>query len=340
MSQRVQRPEVVVVTGASGGVGRATARAFGKRGAQVCLVARGQAGLEGAKRDVEQAGGKAIIVAGDAADPQTHERAAQQAEETFGPIDIWVNVAFTTVFSPFMEVTPEEYKRVTEVTYLGYVYGTQAALRRMIPRDRGTIIQVGSTLAYRGIPLQAAYCGAKHAIQGFTESLRAELIHNKSHVRVTMPQLPAVNTPQFTWGRNKMPRKAQPVPPIYQPEVIAGAIYWAAHHKRRQIFIGASTAIVITGNKFFPGFGDWYLAKTGYDSQMRPELRDPNQPDNLFEPVDTSKDYGAHGAFDDRSIGRSYEVWVAEHKGMLAGAVAGVGGAAAAGLLYMSRQRG
>ena len=339
MSQRISRPEVVVITGASGGVGRATARAFGKREARVCLVARGQAGLEGARRDVEQAGGEAIIVAGDAADPQTHERAAQQAEEAFGPIDTWVNVAFTTVFSPFMEVTPDEYKRVTEVTYLGYVYGTQAALRRMIPRDRGTIIQVGSTLAYRGIPLQAAYCGAKHAIQGFTESLRAELIHNKCHVRVTMPQLPAVNTPQFTWGRNKMPRQAQPVPPIYQPEVIAEAIYWAAHHKRRQMFIGASTAIVITGNKFFPGFGDWYLAKTGYDSQMRPEPRDPNQPDNLFEPVDTSKDYGAHGAFDDRSIGRSYEVWVAEHKGMLAGAVAG-GGAAAAGLLYMSRQRG
>lgn len=339
MSQRISRPEVVVITGASGGVGRATARAFGKRGARVCLVARGQAGLEGARRDVEQAGGEAIIVAGDAADPQTHERAAQQAEEAFGPIDTWVNVAFTTVFSPFMDVTPDEYKRVTEVTYLGYVYGTQAALRRMIPRDRGTIIQVGSTLAYRGIPLQAAYCGAKHAIQGFTESLRAELIHNKCHVRVTMPQLPAVNTPQFTWGRNKMPRQAQPVPPIYQPEVIAEAIYWAAHHKRRQMFIGASTAIVITGNKFFPGFGDWYLAKTGYDSQMRPEPRDPNQPDNLFEPVDTSKDYGAHGAFDDRSIGRSYEVWVAEHKGMLAGAVAG-GGAAAAGLLYMSRQRG
>ncbi len=339
MSQQVQRPEVVVITGASGGVGRATARAFGKRGAHVCLVARGQAGLVGAKRDIEQAGGKAIIVAGDAADPQTHERAAQQTEETFGPIDIWVNVAFTTVFSPFMEVTPEEYKRVTEVTYLGYVYGTQAALRRMIPRDYGKIIQVGSTLAYRGIPLQAAYCGAKHAIQGFTESLRAELIHNKSHVQVTMPQLPAVNTPQFTWGRNKMPHKAQPVPPIYQPEVIAEAIYWAAHHKRRQIFIGASTAIVITGNKFFPGFGDWYLAKTGYDSQMRPEPRDPNQPDNLFEPVDTSKDYGAHGAFDNRSIGRSYEVWVAEHKGMLAGAIAGVGGAAAAGLVLMSRQR-
>ncbi|HZC07316.1 MAG TPA: SDR family oxidoreductase [Ktedonobacterales bacterium] len=340
MSQRMQRPEVVVITGASGGVGRATAQAFGKRGAHVCLVARGEAGLEGAKRDIEQAGGKAIVVIGDAADPQTHERAAQQTEETFGPIDIWINVAFTTVFAPFMEITPEEYKRVTEVTYLGYVYGTQAALRRMIPRDRGKIVEVGSTLAYRSIPLQSAYCGAKHAIQGFTTALRSELIHNKSHVQVTMAELPAVNTPQFTWGRNKLPRKAQPVPPIYQPEVIADAVYWLAHHKKRQIFIGGSTAIVIIGNKFLPGFGDWYLGKTGYNSQMRPEERDPNQPDNLYEPVDTSKDYGAHGAFDDRSINRSYELWAAEHKGIIAGALAGIGGLAAAGLMLVSRQRG
>jgi short-subunit dehydrogenase len=336
----MQRPEVVVITGASGGVGRATAQAFGKRGAHVCLVARGEAGLEGAKRDIEQAGGKAIVVIGDAADPQTHERAAQQTEETFGPIDIWINVAFTTVFAPFMEITPEEYKRVTEVTYLGYVYGTQAALRRMIPRDRGKIVEVGSTLAYRSIPLQSAYCGAKHAIQGFTTALRSELIHNKSHVQVTMAELPAVNTPQFTWGRNKLPRKAQPVPPIYQPEVIADAVYWLAHHKKRQIFIGGSTAIVIIGNKFLPGFGDWYLGKTGYNSQMRPEERDPNQPDNLYEPVDTSKDYGAHGAFDDRSINRSYELWAAEHKGIIAGALAGIGGLAAAGLMLVSRQRG
>lgn len=340
VNQRTQRPEVVVVTGASGGAGRAIAEEFGKHGAQVCLVARGEAGLEGAKRNIEQAGGQAIIVAGDAADPQTHERAAQQAEETFGPIDIWINVAFTTVFSPFMEITPDEYKRVTEVTYLGYVYGTQAALRRMLPRDQGKIVQVGSALAYRGIPLQTAYCGAKHAIQGFTESLRAELIHNKSNVTLTMTQLPAVNTPQFTWGRNKLPRKAQPVPPIYQPEVIADAVYWAAHRKKRQLYIGGSTLIVIMGNKFFAKFGDWYLGKTGYDSQMRPDPKDPNQPNNLFAPADSTQDYGSHGAFDDRSINRSYELWAAEHKGIVAGALAGAGGLAAAGLLLATRQRG
>lgn len=305
----------------------------------MCLVARGEAGLEGARQDVERLGGRAIVVAGDVADPQTHEQAARMAEETFGPIDIWVNVAFTTVFSPFMEIEPDEYKRVTEVTYLGYVYGTKCALRRMLPRDRGKIVQVGSALAYRGIPLQTAYCGAKHAIQGFTEALRAELIHNRSHVQLTMVQLPAVNTPQFTWGRNKLPRKAQPVPPIYQPEVIGEAIYWAAHHKKRQLYIGGSTVTVIMGNKFFAKFGDWYLGKTGYDSQMRHEARDPNQPDNLFTPADTSKDYGAHGAFDGRSIDRSYEVWAAEHKGIVVGALAGIGGLAASAALFASSRR-
>lgn len=340
MRQRTERQEVVVITGASGGVGRATAQAFGRRGACICLVARGEAGLEGARADVERLGGRAIIVAGDSADPQTHERAAREAEETFGPIDIWINVAFTTVFSPFLEITPEEYARVTNVTYLGYVYGTQAALRRMAPRDRGVIMQIGSALAYRGIPLQTAYCGAKHAIQGFTEALRAELIHNHCHVRLTMPQLPAVNTPQFTWGRNKLPRKAQPVPPIYQPEVIAEAIYWAAHHRKRQIYIGGSTLAVIMGNKVFPGLGDWYLGRTGYDSQMREEPRDPDQPDNLFAPADTARDYGAHGVFDDRSIDRSYEVWAVEHKGVVAGALAGIGGLAVGGLLLASRRQG
>jgi short-subunit dehydrogenase len=336
MRQAADRPEVVVITGASGGVGRAVAQQFGKHGASICLVARGEAGLEGAKRDVERLGGKAIIVSGDSADPKTHERAAQQAEEEFGPIAIWVNVAFTTVFSPFMEITPDEYKRVTEVTYLGYVYGTQAALRRMLPRNRGKIVQVGSALAYRGIPLQTAYCGAKHAIQGFTEALRAELIHNQRAVQLTMVQLPAVNTPQFTWGRNKMPRKAQPVPPIYQPELIAEAIYWAAHRKKRQLYIGGSTVAVIMGNKFFAKFGDWYLGKTGFNSQMRDEQRDPNQPDNLFEPVDTEVDYGAHGAFDQRSTDQSYTLWVTEHKGIVATALAGVAGAALAGSLFAS----
>jgi|SRR5690348_4050908 len=330
------RPEVVVVTGASGGVGRAVAQAFGKRGAHLGLLARGRAGLDGAQHDVETLGGKAITVEADAADPKSHEELAGRTEQAFGPIDIWVNVAFTTVFSPFMEITPEEYRRVTEVTYLGYVYATQAALRRMIPRDRGTIIEVGSTLAYRGIPLQTAYCGAKHAIQGFTEALRSELIHNNSHIQLTMVQLPAVNTPQFTWGRNKLPRKAQPVPPIYQPEVIAEAIYWAAHHKKRQMFIGGSTATVITGNKIFPGLGDWYLGKTGYKSQMRDQPRNPDQPDNLFHPVDTTKDYGAHGAFDSESINHSYEVWAAEHKGLIAVAVGAT--AVGAGALIFGRR--
>ena len=338
MQQLRDTPEVVVITGSSGGVGRATAKAFAKHGASICLVARGEAGLDGAKQDVERLGGRAIIVIGDTSDPQTHERAAQAAEDAFGPIDIWINVAFTTVFSPFMEIHPDEYRRVTEVTYLGYVYGTQTALRRMIPRNRGKIVQVGSALAYRGIPLQTAYCGAKHAIQGFTEALRAELIHNNRDINLTMVQLPAVNTPQFTWGRNKMPRKAQPVPPIYQPEVIAEAIYWAAHHKKRQLYVGGSTVTVIMGNKFFAKFGDWYLGKTGYKSQMRDEPKDPNQPDNLFEPADTTKDYGAHGAFDSRSTDRSYQTWAAEHKGIVAGALAALAGAAFAGSFVLGRR--
>lgn len=340
MRQESGHPEVVVITGASGGVGRATAQAFAKRGALICLVARGEEGLLGAQRDVERLGGRAITVIGDSADPQTHERAAEQTEAAFGPIDTWVNVAFATIFAPFMEITPDEYRRVTQVTYLGYVYGTQAALRHMLPRDQGKVIQVGSALAYRGIPLQTAYCGAKHAIQGFTEALRAELIHNESHVQLTMVQLPAVNTPQFTWGRNKMPRKAQPVPPIYQPEVIAEAIYWAAHHNRRQLYVGGSTMIVIIGNKFFAKFGDWYLGMTGYRSQMRDEPRDPNQPDNLFAPADATRDYGAHGDFDQCSIDRSYQTWAAEHKGMIATAAAGLAGAALAGSLVIAGRKG
>ncbi|HZR39678.1 MAG TPA: SDR family oxidoreductase [Ktedonobacteraceae bacterium] len=229
--------EVVVVTGASAGVGRAIACAIARRGAQIGLLARGQAGLEAAQKEVEQLGGKALVLPTDVADPDQVEEAASKVEETFGPLDVWINVAMASVFSPVKEMKPEEYKRVTEVTYLGQVYGTLAALHRMLPRDRGRIIQVGSALAYRGIPLQSAYCGAKHAIQGFTESLRCELIHDHSHITITMVQLPVVNTPQFGWVKSRLPHKAQPVPPIYQPEVIADAVTWVTDHYRRQLFI-------------------------------------------------------------------------------------------------------
>src|ERR687886_164259 len=295
---RDSRPEVVVVTGASAGVGRATVQAFAKRGARVGLIARGRAGLEGAKNEVESFGGKAMVLPTDVADADAVEKAAQKVEEELGPIDVWVNNAMVSVFSPVREMTAEEFRRVTEVTYLGYVYGTMAALKWMLPRDRGTIVQVGSALAYRGIPLQAAYCGAKHAIQGFTESLRAELLHDGSGVKVTMVQLPALNTPQFGWTRSRLPSKAQPVPPIYQPEVAAEgeAIFWPPHHDRRELYVGLSTSIVLLGNKLAPGLGDRYLARTGYDSQQTGEPRDPALPDNLWEPVDAERDYGAHGA--------------------------------------------
>ncbi|MEP7037515.1 MAG: SDR family oxidoreductase, partial [Acidobacteriota bacterium] len=218
-TQENKKPEVVVITGASAGLGRAIVRRFAQEGAHIGLVARGRDGLEGAKRDVEKLGGKAIIIEGDVADPKTTERAAEETEKAFGEIDIWINDAMVSVFSPVKEMKPEEYKRVTEVTYLGFVYGTLAALKRMLPRDRGVIVQVGSALAYRGIPLQSAYCASKHAINGFMDSLRAELIHDKSNVRASMVQMPAMNTPQFSWVKSRLPNKPQPVPPIYQPEV-------------------------------------------------------------------------------------------------------------------------
>ncbi len=306
-------PEVVMVTGASAGVGRAIACEYARHGAHIGLLARGRAGLEGALRDVERLGGEGLILQADVANPEAVETAAAQLEKRFGPISIWVNVAFATVFSPFTEITPAEFKRVTEVSYLGFVYGTQAALTRMIPRDSGTIVQVGSALAYRGIPLQSAYCGAKHAIQGFTESVRSELEHAHSQVWVTMLQLPAVNTPQFTWGRNKLPRKSQPVPPIYQPELIGQAAYWVGHHRKRQMFLGGSTAIVVNANKFAPGLGDRYLALTGFKSQMRDEPRNPDAPDNLYTPVDEHEDYGSHGAFDSQAINHSSEMWMSKH---------------------------
>ncbi len=312
------RPEVVVVTGASAGVGRAIVRAFAKRGAHIGLLARGRAGLEGARKDVEELGGKALVIPTDVADPDQVEAAAEKVEQTFGPIDIWVNDAMVSVFSPAKEMKPEEYKRVTEVTYLGQVYGTLAALKRMLPRDRGKIILIGSALAYRGIPLQSAYCGAKHAIQGFSESVRAELIHDHSNVTISMVQLPAVNTPQFGWEKSRLPHKAQPVPPIYQPEVIADAVVYLADHYRRELYIGLDTVVIIQGNKVAPAFGDWYLGKTGYKSQQTGEPRDPNQPYNLWEPVDEHTDHGAHGAFDKRARSKSWQLWVDTHRGPLA----------------------
>ena len=298
--------EVVVITGASAGIGRATARAFGKRKARVGLIARGREGLEAAKREIEAAGGEALVLPLDVSDHDAMDDAAAEVERTFGPIDIWINNAMVSVFSPIMEMKPEEYKRVTEVTYLGYVWGTLAALRRMQPRDRGAIVQVGSALAYRGIPLQSAYCAAKHAVQGFHDSLRSELIHDGSHVRVVMVQMPALNTPQFRWVKSRLPRKAQPVPPIFQPEVAAEAIVWAAYSDRREINVGWPTTKAVVGNNFFPGYGDSYLARNGYEAQMIDEPEDPNRPDNLWVPV--SGDHGAHGVFDARAKDHSVEL--------------------------------
>src|SRR5215831_2301187 len=319
--------EVVVITGASAGLGRATAREFGKFGAKVGLLARGVEGLEAAKREIESSGGSALVLPLDVADASAIENAATSVEQEFGPIDIWVNNAMSSVFSPVKEMKAEEYKRVTEVTYLGTVYGTLAALRRMLPRDRGAIVQVGSALAYRGIPLQSAYCAAKHAIQGFCDSLRSELLHDRSAVRLTMVQLPAMNTPQFDWVRSRLAGRAQPVPPIFQPEVAARAIVWASEHDRREVYVGYPTVKAIVGNKAAPGLGDWYLSRHGYQSQQTAEPEDPARPDNLWSAVDDTRDFGAHGRFGDRARGRSWQVWLTEHRGAVA-----AGAAIAAGL--------
>ncbi len=317
--------QVVVVTGASSGIGRAVAQAFGARGAKMALLARGELGLQGAAKDVEAAGGTALMIPVDTADHKLLDSAAQQVEQELGPIDVWVNVAFTSVFAPFMEIEPEEYKRVTEVSYLGYVYGTRAALERMIPRDRGVIVQVGSALAYRGIPLQSAYCGAKHAIQGFHDSLRCELLHTKSNVRVTMVQMPAVNTPQFSWVLSRLPHQAQPVPPIYQPEVAAKAVVFAADHpQRREYWVGGSTAGTLIGNKFAAGLLDRYLGRTGYSLQQTDQPRDCDQPANLWEPADGpgGRDFGTHGIFDVSATSHSYQLWASQHLKLLLGSLA------------------
>jgi NAD(P)-dependent dehydrogenase (short-subunit alcohol dehydrogenase family) len=296
--------KTVVVTGASAGIGRASAELFGRRGARVALIARGEAGLRGAAEAVERNGGTALALPADVSDFDAVEAAASRAEAELGPIDVWVNVAFTSVFAPFTEITPAEFRRVTEVSYLGYVHGTMAALARMKPRDRGTIVQVGSALGYRAIPLQSAYCGAKHAINGFTESVRTELLHDHSQVHITVVQMPAVNTPQFSWVRSRLPRHPQPVPPIYQPEVAAEAVVFAAGHAgRKEYWAGGSTAATIFAQKFAAPVLDRYLSRTGYQSQQTDQKEAPGKPGNLWEPLDEAPgtDHGAHGEFDDKS---------------------------------------
>jgi NAD(P)-dependent dehydrogenase (short-subunit alcohol dehydrogenase family) len=308
--------ETVVITGASAGVGRATVRKFARRGAKIALLARGRPGLEAARKEVEELGGKAMALIVDVANADQVESAAAQIESELGPIDIWINNAMASVFSPVKEMTPEEYRRVTEVTYLGCVYGSLAALKRMRPRNRGVIVQVGSALAYRSIPLQSAYCAAKHALQGFSESLRCELIHDQSNVHVTMVQLPALNTPQFGWVKSRLPRKAQPVPPIFQPEVAANAIYFAAHNPRREFFVGSSSVKAIVANKFVPGVLDRILARRGYDSQQYDGPEDPNRAHNLWEPV--LGDHGAHGDFDARAKSWSGQWSMNQHRAAVA----------------------
>ena len=318
------QPEVVLVTGASGGVGRAVAHAFAKRGAHVGLVARGEPGLRDAARECESLGGRAFVAPADVADHDALQSAAQAVEAQFGAIDVWVNDAMSTIFGRVAHISPEEFKRATEVTYLGTVYGTMIALERMTARNHGTIVQVGSALSYRAIPLQAAYCGAKFAIRGFTDSLRVELEHDKSKVWITMVQLPGVNTTQFNWCRSKMPDHPQPVPPIYQPEIPAEAVYWAAHHHRREVMVGYSAVQAIVGNKIAPRFADWYLKKTGFSGQQMADRPVPaDRPDNLFEPV---VDLAAtHGIFDDQAKTRSPQLWANTHWGVLGGATLGAG---------------
>ena len=328
-----------MVTGASGGIGRAVARKLAARGDAVALLARGEDGLDGAAEDVRRAGGTALPIAVDVADFAAVDEAAERIEKELGSIDLWVNDAFSSIFAPFHEIDMDEFTRVTQVSYLGYVYGTKAALARMLPRDRGTIVQVGSALAYRGIPLQSAYCGAKHAIQGFTESVRVELLHDKSNVHITMVQMPAVNTPQFGWVKSRLPENAQPVPPIYQPEVAAKAVAYAAEHpKRREYWVGGSTAGTLIANAVAPGVLDRYLARTGFKSQQTGEPRDADQPTNLWAPVDGKEgsDQGAHGAFDDRATTRSPQLWASQHHGLLA---AVGGGLLAAGTAWALRKK-
>lgn len=331
-----QTPEVVVITGASAGVGRALAQRFARDGARIALIARGRDKLESTAREVEQLGGEALVLPCDVADHEAVDAAADQAEAHFGPIDIWVNVAFAGVMARFVDIAPEDYKRATEVTYLGQVNGARAALKRMLPRDRGAIVLTGSALAYRGIPLQSAYCGAKHAIQGFQDSLRAELFHAKSRIHVAMVQLPGVNTPQFDWMQTDMPRKLKPASPPYQPEVAARALHWAAHHRRKQVMVGGSTVLAIWGDRLASGLLDRYLGRTGFAGQQADEPIDPGRQSNLWKPVD--RDYGAHGRFDAVARRSSPQLWANLHRGALA-AGAGLIAAAGAGAYILTRRK-
>jgi NAD(P)-dependent dehydrogenase (short-subunit alcohol dehydrogenase family) len=328
------RIETIVITGATAGVGRATARAFARRGARIGLLARGADGLAATASEVRRCGGEGLALPTDVADADAVESAAEAVERRFGAIDVWVNCAMATIFAPLSAITPEEFRRATEVTYLGFVYGTMAALRRMRPRNHGTIVQVGSALAYRSVPLQAPYCGAKHAIRGFTDSLRSELEHEQSAVHLTMVQMPALNTPQFDWARNKMPRRPQPLGAIYQPEVAAAAIVFAAHARRREIYVGGSTVKAILANKLAPGFLDRLLARRAVEGQLSRERTPAEAPDNLFAPV--AGDCGAHGRFDRRAKRWSGELLVAEHKLIAAGAL-GLAGAVALALVGARR---
>lgn len=327
--------EVVVITGASGGVGRAAARKFASEGAKVALLARGRKGLEGAAREVEQAGGQALVLPVDVAEPDQVEAAASSVEDAFGEIDVWVNDAMVTVYAEFLDIEPDEYRRATDVTYLGMVWGTRAALKRMVPRNRGSLVQVCSAMSYRGIPLQSPYCGAKAACKNFTESVITELLHKKSKVQVSMIQLPGLNTTQFTWGRTKLPKQTMPVPPIYQPELAADAIHYAAHHKRRQIYVGIPTVMNVIGERTAPWLLDRLLAKTGYKNQMTDKDLDPRGHDNLFEPVD--EDRGARGPFGEQAHEHSPQYELSKYR---AAVLAGVGAAVAGAGAALARRNG
>lgn len=326
MKKAAFKDKVIVITGATGGVGRATAWAFAKQGAKVALIARSDLQLENTKREVEALGGKALIINADVADAAAIEVAATKIEHTWGTIDVWVNNAMNSVFAPIKEVTPDEYKRVTDVTYLGTVYGTLAALKRMMPKNKGSIVFVGSALAYRGIPLQSAYCGAKHAIEGFYDSLRTELLHDKSRIKTCMVQLPALNTTQFGWVKSKLPNKPRPMGKVYQPEVAAEAILFAASHNRRQIIVGYPAYEAIYGNMIAPWYADIVLAETGYDGQQTEIIADPERKDNVWEPV--AEDRGAYGEFGEIAHNRSLTLWASMNRKTLV-----VAGLALAGLI-------